>query len=487
MKQVPSTRIRVVNEAEINAKGAFVLYWMTHYRRLSWNFSLDRAIEWANDLKKPLLIVEELRVTSPWASDRFHKFTLQGMAESEKRLKEAPVRYYPYLEQKLGESVGLLRALFKDAAVVITDDFPASNMLPNAKEIAETVSVLLEAIDSNGLFPVRSTDKIFQTAYSFRRFLQKELPKHFLSAPETSPLKKLRASKPASVSRTVLRKWPAVKVHKFLKQNVLSSLPINHDIVPVPMVGGPAQAQKTLRMFIRTRLTHYSTDRNDATKNVNSGLSPYLHFGHISTHQIFRELMDSEGWTPDYISLKCDGRRSGWWGIGQNAEAFLDQLITWREIGFNRCTLQKDFDQYDSLPTWSQETLGKHASDPRPFVYTRNQFEQAKTHDPLWNAAQKQLIEEGIIHNYLRMLWGKKILEWSPTPQKALKTMIELNDKYALDGQDPNSYSGIFWILGRYDRPWGPERPIFGTVRYMSSESTKRKMRVAEYIERYAA
>jgi deoxyribodipyrimidine photo-lyase len=189
-------------------------------------------------------------------------------------------------------------------------------------------------------------------------------------------------------------------------------------------------------------------------------LSPYLHFGHISPHEIYR--------------------------AARAKPEFIDELVTWRELGFNMCARRSDYDAYESLPEWAQRTLAKHAADRRPWVYTAKELEQSETHDPLWNAAQRQLVTEGRIEPYLRMLWGKKILEWSPTPQRALAVMIDLNNKYALDGRDPNSYNGIMWVLGRYDRPWGPERPIFGTVRYMSSENTARKMPVKEYIEKYA-
>jgi deoxyribodipyrimidine photo-lyase len=168
------------------------------------------------------------------------------------------------------------------------------------------------------------------------------------------------------------------------------------------------------------------------------------------------------------------------------AEAFLDQLVTWRELGVNMCAHRADYDSFETLPAWALRTLAKHARDRRSVLYTAEQFERADTHDPLWNAGQRQLVQEGRLHNYIRMLWGKKILEWSRQPEDALNVMLELNNKYALDGRDPNSYSGIFWVLGRYDRPWGPERPVFGTVRYMSSENTARKVRVREYIRRFA-
>jgi deoxyribodipyrimidine photo-lyase len=190
-------------------------------------------------------------------------------------------------------------------------------------------------------------------------------------------------------------------------------------------------------------------------------------------------------WSPAKLG-KPNGKMTGFWNMNENAEAFLDQLMTWREIGFNMCSREKNYDRFESLPDWAQKTLEQHELDERPSVYSLEEFDQAKTHDPLWNAAQIQLKREGRIHNYLRMLWGKKILHWTASPRQALKIMIELNNKYALDGRDPNSYSGIFWVLGRYDRAWGPERPIFGKIRYMTSESTQSKFHVKHYVKQYS-
>jgi deoxyribodipyrimidine photo-lyase len=172
--------------------------------------------------------------------------------------------------------------------------------------------------------------------------------------------------------------------------------------------------------------------------------------------------------------------------MGEGAEAFLDQLVTWRELGFNFAGKRDDARTYEALPPWALATLARHAADPRPRLYAFDELARAETHDALWNAAQRQLAREGRIHNYLRMLWGKKIVEWSPSPRVALDVMLELNDRWALDGRDPNSASGIMWCLGRYDRPWGPERAVFGTVRYMSSANTAHKVRVKEYLARYA-
>ena len=198
-------------------------------------------------------------------------------------------------------------------------------------------------------------------------------------------------------------------------------------------------------------------------------------------------VFDREQWSIDKLADKATGSRAEWWGVGEAAESFLDEIITWRELGYNMACRSEDVEKYESLPDWARRTLEKHADDPRAFIYTLEEFAEAKTHDPLWNAAQNQLVCEGRMHNYLRMLWGKKILEWTSSPRQALEVMIELNNKYAVDGRDPNSYSGIFWVLGRYDRLWGPERPIFGTVRYMSSQSTAKKLRVREYLRRYRA
>ena len=185
------------------------------------------------------------------------------------------------------------------------------------------------------------------------------------------------------------------------------------------------------------------------------------------------------------LAKRPTGKREGWWNASPGAESWLDEFVTWRELGFNMTANRDDYDRYESLPAWSQATLEKHARDRREYVYSLDEFVAAETHDELWNAAQRQLRREGRIHNYLRMLWGKKVLEWTATPRDAIDVLIELNNRFALDGRDPNSYSGIFWCLGRYDRPWGPERPIFGTVRYMSSLSTQRKLRVREYLQTY--
>ncbi|MEC8025764.1 MAG: deoxyribodipyrimidine photolyase, partial [Myxococcota bacterium] len=194
-----------------------------------------------------------------------------------------------------------------------------------------------------------------------------------------------------------------------------------------------------------------------------------------------------EGWALPESTPKPTGKREGWWGLSAASEAFFDELITWREVGYTFCHHRlEDYDTFESLPTWAQTTLNEHRSDPRPWIYTLEQLDQAQTHDPVWNAAQNELRRTGRMHNYLRMLWAKKILEWSESPEDALEVLIELNNRYALDGRNPNSYSGIFWTLGRFDRAWGPVRPIFGKIRFMSSDNTKRKLKLKNYLEKYA-
>lgn len=484
---VPALRIRPLNQADVNRAGDFVLYWMTAYHRVRWNFSLQRAAEWARELGKPIVVLEELRCGGRWDSDRLHAFALEGMTENAAALAEKGVAFYPFVETRPGEGKALLAAIAARACVVVTDDFPILDYPSTADESARSLGVLLEAVDSNGILPLGATDQVFPTAYAFRRFLQANLRDHLMDLPEADPLAEGGFPTGGRVPEELVRMWPPADPALLAgSPRALAALPIDHSVKKVAIRGGSLAAESALRRFLEERIDTYAEQRNEPEQEATSGLSPYLRFGHISAHQIFSELTEREGWHPGRLAGTASGSRSGWWGIGRGAEAFLDQLITWRELGFNMTSKREDYDRFESLPDWVRKTLSEHAADPRPYEYSPEELESASTHDPLWNAAQMQLAREGRLHNYLRMLWGKKILEWSPSPREALEVMIHLNNKYALDGRDPNSYSGIFWILGRYDRPWGPERPIFGLIRYMSSENTARKVRVVDYVKRYA-
>jgi deoxyribodipyrimidine photo-lyase len=484
---VPDIRIRVVTDRAPSPAGEYVLYWMIAQRRVHWNFALQRAVTWAEHLGRPLIVFEPIRSGYPWANDRLHTFVLQGMADNAAALAPHAATYFPYIEPHPDAGKGLLAALAARAAVVVTDDYPAFFLRRMIAAAAERVPLRFEAVDSNGLLPLAATDRTFATAFAFRAFLQRTLAAHLRAFPEADPLATASLPLPVPVPPEILARWPAAGQDDLRSpERFVARLPVDHGVVPSFVRGGARAGGRTLRTFLDERLGRYADARNQPDEDVASGLSPYLHFGHVSVHEVFSELMTRERWTTRRIGGRASGKREGWWGASPSAEAFLDELITWREVGFNMCHLVPDYDQYESLPRWARDTLDRHAADPRRHVYPLEVFERARTHDPLWNAAQVQLVREGRVHNYLRMLWGKKILEWTRSPREALDVMIELNNKYALDGRDPNSYTGIFWVLGRYDRPWAPERPVFGTIRYMSSENTARKLRVKGYIAKYA-
>lgn len=484
MSATASLRVRRLGDAPPPEGRSFVLYWMVASRRLEWNFALDRAVEHARASGLPLVILEALRVGYPWASPRHHAFALQGMAEHARMLVGSPVAYYPYVEPSPGAGKGLLETLSRHAAWVVTDDFPAFFLPRMVASAARRVAAPLEAVDSNGILPLRAAPKAFTAAYHFRRFLQKRLGDHLMERPQADPLNALKLPT-ASIPADILRRWPAADTALLsCAPGAMASLPLEGTTAPVSAEGGSRAARSRLDAFLSDGLGAYVDERNHPDADVASGLSPYLHWGHISAHEILARVAEAESWTPARLSDVADGRRAGWWGMSEGAEAFLDQLVTWRELGFVHCHHHPDHHRYETLPAWARETLEAHAGDPRPHVYSLDAFDGAETHDPLWNAAQRQLRDEGIIHNYLRMLWGKKILEWTEHPRRALEVMVELNNRYALDGRDPNSYSGIFWCLGRFDRGW-PERPVFGKVRSMTSASTRRKVRLGDYLARW--
>jgi deoxyribodipyrimidine photo-lyase len=484
---VPAIRIRQQNQQQIRAGGDYVLYWMIASRRVHFNFALDRALEYCDSLQKPLLIFEALRVNYRWASDRMHRFVLDGMRDNARECEAAKIRYFPYVEPESGAGKGLLAALAETACVIVTDEFPCFFLPRMVTTAAQKVPVLLESVDSNGLLPLYATEQVALRAFDFRRYLQKELPKHLSAFPRANPLAKSKFAAGATIAPSVLKRWPSAS-QKMLagERDSLSSLPIDHSVAPASLQGGHSNARLRMNEFLHSKLPLYAEDRNEPELDATSGFSPFLHFGHLSVHEVFVELARREKWKPEKLGLRTNGSRDGFWNMSPSADSFLDELITWREVGYNFAAHRGDYDKYESLPDWVKGTLAEHAADERDHLYSLQEFETARTHDALWNAAQQQLVQEGRIHNYLRMLWGKKILQWTRTPQEAAEIMIHLNNKYGLDGRDPNSYSGIFWVLGRYDRPWAPERPVFGMIRYMSSENTARKFPVKKYLQKYA-
>ncbi|GAB5402548.1 MAG: deoxyribodipyrimidine photolyase [Aureliella sp.] len=486
--QVPSCRIRNVGDRDL-VNGKYVVYWMTAFRRVRSNFALQYARDLAIATDSSLLILDALRIGYRWASVRMHRFVIEGMVDNQQELKACEkVAYYPYVEPEKGAAGGLVEELAKSAVAVVTDDYPCFFHPALLRLASKKLSCPVIAVDSNGLMPIRYPDRTFTVAHSYRRYTQKELPAHLRDGPDGEPLSAdaLAELKPApALRRDWLKRWPKADLKSLLKPDGLADFAIDQSVQPAELQGGAKRAGQLLEQFVSRKLGVYSEDRNEPDLVGSSELSPYLHFGHISSHDIFNAVMHNENWTPDRLN-KPNGKMNGFWGVGENAEAFLDQLCTWREIGFNMCARERKYDRLETLPDWTQKSIAEHADDPRQYVYSLEEFEQAKTHDKLWNAAQRQLVFEGRIHNYLRMLWGKKILHWTASVKDALDIMVHLNNKYALDGRDPNSYSGIFWVLGRYDRAWGPVRPIFGKVRYMASENTAKKYSVKQYLKRYA-
>ena len=481
---VPPVRVRALNAHPARPNGAYVLYWMVGSRRLRSNFALQHAVEQARAWHKPLVILEALRCDYPWASDRLHRFVIDGMADHAAALAGSPVTYMPYVEPSRGAGKGLLATLAADACLVVTDDFPSFFIPHMIAAAGRSIDARLEAVDANGILPMRGTDKVFLTAFSFRSYLQGTFRDSLAAWPETISFAGLPST---TLPSALAKRWPATPLETLrAPESLLATLPIDHSVSPADTRGGTVAADAALARFVRDRLPRYVDDHSHPDTEVTSGLSPYLHFGHIGPHEVFAAVMTAEGWTSRKLGAGKRGQREGWWGASNNAEAFLDQLITWRELGYNMCAWRPDdYAQFDSLPAWARATLDRHAVDERPYIYTREQFMSADTHDPVWNAAQRQLAATGTCHNYMRMVWGKKILEWSPSADEALDTMIDVMNRFALDGRNPNSYTGYCWTLGRYDRPWAPEREIFGTIRYMSSANTVRKLRMKQYLARW--
>jgi deoxyribodipyrimidine photo-lyase len=478
MREPPADRLRDENDRPIRPDGDFVLYWMVAARRTRASFALDRALAWAARLKRPLVVLEALRCDYPYASDRLHRFILEGMAQNAEALEDAPLLYHPYVETERGAGKGLLAALSERACVVITDRFPAFFFPRMLAAAASKVAVRLESVDGSGLLPLSATEKAFARAHDFRRHLRRVLPEHLGHRPKARPFAGVSLPRMARLPRAIRARWPAASP-ALLAGRGLDRLPLDHSVAPASLRGGMDPARAALRRFLDRGLFAYAAEQRHPDAEATSGLSPYLHFGHIGAHEILEAVLEKAG-----ASAEDAGAGEGFFGLDEGPEAFLDQLITWRELGYNFCAHRDDADSYDGLPDWARETLARHRRDRRAHHYDLETLAEARTDDPLWNAAQRELLVTGRIHNYLRMLWGKRVLEWTRDPEEAFDLLVHLNDTYALDGRDPNSYNGIGWCFGRYDRPW-PERPIFGKVRYMTSASTRRKLRLNRWLARY--
>lgn len=486
-------RLRLLTDHQPRSDGRYVCYWMQQHRRLHHNFALQHAVFRAREAGVPLLIYEGLRCDYPYASDRHHAVAVRGMVEHQAALADSGVAYLPYAEPRPGAGRGLVARLLAPAVEVVTDDVPhfvVPGHLRALARLANEAGIRATAVDSNGLLPIRLLDKPCPTAAVFRRHLHRHARAALAAMPAADPLAEVALPRfdegwlgPIREQFGDHRPW----LQRFVRDQraALADLDIDHGIAPVAGTGGRTPGLANLARFLADGLERYADARSDPESGAASGLSPALHWGHLASHEVVAAVLARE---PDFDPGRLPekgGRRQGFWGLDDSSEAFLDELLTWRELGFSTAALIGDAAMaWDSLPAWARASLDAHRDDERPRTYTRAEFEAAATDDPLWNAAQRQLLREGRIHNYLRMLWGKKVLEWSSDPEQALATLFHLNDRYALDGRDPNSVSGITWCFGRYDRPW-PERAIYGVVRSMSSASAERKFKLGPYLDRY--
>ncbi len=489
MENINSKRVFRHNSTDPDPGGDYVLYWMQVNRRFHYNFSLEYAVGWANKLGKPLLILESLSCDYPWATERSHSFIMQGMKEHLDYAEKRNISYITFPEKNPGQIEALLKKLCSKASVLVTDEFPVLTTRERNQRLPGELNVPYMTVDSNGIIPLGLTEKAPYSAYFFRKIMQRNFLEAFNHPPEQDPLDKLQVHE--MIVGTFPSDWlpdlPDIREQFYDIPAFVSGLDIDHEVEAVRLQGTRSSGLEKLDRFIQEGLLEYEQKRNHPDENMTSGLSPWLHFGKISEYEIVDSVLkhQPEGWDLDKIAFN-KGSSGGFFNGNPNIDAFLDEVITWRETGFHFAHHTPDYDRYESLPEWARRTLDEHRDDPREWIYSLDEFAQSRTHDELWNAAQTQLREEGLIHNYLRMLWGKKILEWTPDPETALEVMIELNNRYAIDGRDPNSYAGIFWCLGRFDRAW-QERPVYGKIRYMTSDSARKKVKLTDYLKRYGS
>jgi deoxyribodipyrimidine photo-lyase len=473
-------RVRRLNDARTAERGEYVLYWMQAARRLTRNHALDYAALCAREHERPLVVFEALRLDYPWASRRLHRFVLEGTRDNAASAAATGLNYWPFVETCKAEGRGLLRRLAERASLVVTDDFPCFVVPGQSQALARAAEVPVLAVDANGLVPLARLGPAASAAAHLRPRIHKELPLAWAHR---------AAARPRFDDALLRRIEPPFETWRADDPGALvDALPVDASVPPVASTpGGAIAGRSRLRTFVERRLRGYAGERSEPRSLAEgraSGLSAYLHFGHLSVQEVAEAVLRSAGpWTPDELRVHSRGKREGFFGDDADVNAFLDEALTWRDLGYlwHRARGADAAQLESALPAWALATLGAHAADRRPWSYSAEELEAAATHDPLWNAAQRELVLTGTIHNYLRMLWGKKVIEWSRSPDAAFATLVHLNNKYALDGRDPNSWSGILWCFGLFDRPWAPERPVLGSVRYMSSENTDRKFDLAPY------
>jgi deoxyribodipyrimidine photo-lyase len=477
-------RARHVGGGQRRRAGDYVLYWMQAYRRLERNHALDHALHHAGEAGKPLVVYEGLRLDYPWASVRHHRFVLEGMQANREAADRLGLAYWPFVETETRAGRGLLAQLAERAVLVVTDDFPGFVVPGQIEALGRRAAAPVIAVDGNSIVPLGRL-AAGGAAATAAAHLRPRIHREFAEAWEARARAEPHVPKAARSSLSAPFKTPDLVD----LDGLLARLPIDRSVPAVPATpGGSVAARRRLEDFLARRLVGYAESRSEPAAPAQghaSGLSPYLHFGHISIEGIVERVLTATGrWTPMDLEPRMLGKRDGFYTRNADVGAFLDEAITWRDLGYHwHWTRGRDAESLErALPPWASRTLQRHAGDEREYVYTLAEWEAASTHDPLWNAAQRELVHTGTIHNYLRMLWGKKVVEWSRTPDEAYRVLVHLNNKYALDGRDPNSWSGILWCFGLFDRPWAPERPVLGQIRYMSSANTARKFRLGPYL-----
>ena len=432
------------------ARGRYGLYWMQAAQRAHWNHALEYAIGLANDQGLPLVVLFCLLDDFPEANLRHYRFMLEGLAETGKDLEKKGIKFVV----RLGEPQNLVPEMADKAAWVVVDAGHLRLQRRWRRQVANRLACRMVEVETNCIVPVTAaSDKENFSAGTLRPRIHRQLPRFLV------PLRQQRI-KYASLPLRLKGLDPG------RKDQLLGDLKLDTSVTPVPGApGGPSAARKRLRKFLADKLDHFADLRNDPTCDYTSGLSPYLHFGQIS---------------PLFIALEALKKDPG-----PGLDSFLEELIVRRELSHNFVHFNAGYDQYEGLASWARTTLELHADDPRDFLYSLEEFEQARTHDPYWNAAQMELIHAGTMHGYMRMYWGKKILEWTEHPQLGFDVALFLNNKYQLDGRDPNGFAGVAWCFGQHDRAWG-ERPVFGKVRYMNANGLRRKFKIDAYVKKVA-
>jgi deoxyribodipyrimidine photo-lyase len=416
-------------------------------QRSQFNHALELAIHKANDLRKPVVAVFGLTDDYPEANLRHYHFMLQGLSQTQRELREQGVQMV--VRHKSPDEAAI--ELSKNACIVIADAGQLRIQRKWRRSAAGKIDRAVLEVETNLIVPVEeASGKEEFAARTIRPKIHNKLAKHLV---------KISHKKPKTDSLGL--RFDSFDISNIKK--ALSKLKIDRSVGKVNgFAGGTNEAKKLLRHFINHKLGKYDQLRNDPNLDYLSNMSPYLHFGQIS---------------PLYIALEVGKTKSP----GKNA--YLEEMIVRRELSYNFVYYNKKYDSFEGLEPWSKRTLNFHRRDKREHVYTLKEFEKAVTHDPYWNAAQKEMVITGKMHGYMRMYWGKKILEWSKSPQEGFKIALHLNNKYELDGRDPNGFTGVAWCFGKHDRAWS-ERKVFGKIRYMNAAGLKRKFDPDAYVEK---